>query len=95
MTYLVVYYSRTGNNRTIAELIASKLSADIDEIVDDALGIFAVQIQEESRGYDARMLEDLQRAGIEIREGERAQVREGAWGEYTSLWFRKTGIPED
>jgi flavodoxin len=34
MTYLVVYYSRTGNNRTIAEYIADRLSADIDEIVD-------------------------------------------------------------
>lgn len=34
MTYLVVYYSRTGNNRTIAKAIASKLSADIDEIID-------------------------------------------------------------
>jgi flavodoxin len=34
MTYLVVYYSRTGNNRTIADSIASKLSADIDEIID-------------------------------------------------------------
>jgi flavodoxin len=34
MTYLVVYFSRTGNNRTIAESIANQLSADIDEIVD-------------------------------------------------------------
>ncbi|MHA2230581.1 MAG: flavodoxin family protein [Candidatus Thorarchaeota archaeon] len=34
MTYLVAYYSRTGNNRTIGEAIAKALSADIDEIID-------------------------------------------------------------
>ncbi|TFG28511.1 flavodoxin [Candidatus Thorarchaeota archaeon] len=34
MTHLVVYYSRTGNNRTIANQIAKALSADIDEIID-------------------------------------------------------------
>ncbi len=34
MTYLVAYYSRTGNNRIIGEAIAKALSADIDEILD-------------------------------------------------------------
>ncbi len=34
MTHLVVYFSRTGNNRTIGESIAKALSCDIDEIID-------------------------------------------------------------
>ena len=63
---------------------------DTDEIVDDALGIFGVQIRAESRGLDALMLEDLRHAGVEIREGQRARVREGFWGEYISLWVRRS-----
>lgn len=34
MKYLVVYYSRTGNNKTLGEAIAKALSADVDEIID-------------------------------------------------------------
>ena len=34
MKYLVVYYSRTGNNKTIGDAIAQALSADIDVIID-------------------------------------------------------------
>lgn len=68
-------------------------TVDMDEIVDDALGIFAVQIREESRGYDTLMLKDLRRAGVEIREGERVLVGEGFWGEYASLWFRRSQPP--
>ncbi|MFW9934659.1 MAG: flavodoxin family protein [Candidatus Thorarchaeota archaeon] len=34
MKYLVVYYSRSGNNKTLANAIAKSLSADLDEIVD-------------------------------------------------------------
>ena len=63
---------------------------DTDEIVDDALGIFRVQSRAESRGFDAFMLEDLRHAGVEVREGQRARVMEGFWGEYTSLWFRRS-----
>lgn len=63
---------------------------DTDEIVDDALNIFGVQIRDESRGFDSLLLEDIRRAGVEVREGQRARVREGLLGEYVSLWFRRS-----
>jgi flavodoxin len=34
MKRLVVYYSRTGNNRAIGNAIAQALNADVDEIID-------------------------------------------------------------
>lgn len=34
MKTLVTFYSRTGNTKRMAELIANKLHADIDEIID-------------------------------------------------------------
>ncbi len=62
---------------------------DSDEIVDDALGVFGVQVSAESRGFDHLLLEDLRNAGVEVREGQRTRVGEGFWGEYISLWFRR------
>ena len=62
---------------------------DNDEIVDDAIYIFGVRTREESRGYDALLLDDIRRTGVEIREGQRCKVKDGFWGEYKSLWFRK------
>lgn len=34
MKTLVVYYSRTGNTKKVAKIIADKLKADLDEIID-------------------------------------------------------------
>ncbi len=34
MKILVVYYTRTGNTKTVAEHIANELNADIEEIID-------------------------------------------------------------
>ena len=67
-------------------------AVDTDEIIDDALGIFSVPIRDESHGYDNLLVEDICRAGIEVREGDQVRVREGFWGEYRCLWFRRPPV---
>ena len=62
---------------------------DQDEIIDDAIGVFGARIQEESRGFDARLLADLARAGVAIRNGERMTLGDSPWGGWTSMWFRR------
>ena len=51
MKVLVVYYSRTGNTRFVAEAIAQSLEADIEEIKDgkNRMGVFGFL----RRGYEA------------------------------------------
>ena len=68
-------------------------AVDMDEIIDDALGIFRIQIRAESRGFDALMLDDILGAGVEVREGQRARVGAGIWADHTSMWFRRSGGP--
>jgi hypothetical protein len=64
-------------------------AVDQDEIIDDAIGIFRARIHAESHGFDARLLADLTRAGVAIRNGERVALRDGPWGVWTSMWFRR------
>ncbi|MCK5389114.1 MAG: hypothetical protein KAJ36_01405 [Candidatus Thorarchaeota archaeon] len=59
MSYLVVYYSRTGNNRTIGEAIAKALSADIDEIT-------------ENKNRQGKL--NYMKAGADSRSGKLAEI---------------------
>lgn len=56
---LVVYYSRTGTTKTVAEALAAKLGADLEEIVDPW----------ERRGFLGYL-----RSGLEGLEGKPAEI---------------------
>ena len=58
---LVVYYTRTGNTKKVAEEIASRLGADIEEIVDaaDRKGLL---------GYLRSLFDAMVARPVEIRE---------------------------
>ncbi len=69
---------------------------DYDEITDDAIGLFSVQIPPDSTGYEHLLRRDILQAGIEIRQGA---VRKGPFpggrqDEIQYVWFRR-GNPNE
>ncbi|TXT62132.1 MAG: Flavodoxin, FldA [Promethearchaeota archaeon] len=68
MKSLIAYYTRTGNTRQIAQLIAKKLNSDLDEIVDTKKrsGIFGFL----KAGYEATMKKTTQIKEINKKPGE-------------------------
>jgi hypothetical protein len=85
----VICYSRTGECGSVA------LGAppwDSDEIIDDAIGIFAVEIRPQSRGFDPLLMDDIRRGGVEVRTGALVQGLSGmpALLKYQFLWFRRS-----
>ncbi len=64
---------------------------DSDEIIDAAIDYFHVTTRPESRGFDALFLQDIQRSGIEIREGALTRNLEAPefWATIRHLWFRR------
>jgi len=63
MKNLVVFYSRTGNTKKIAEMIAKSLNSDLDEIIDTKkrFGFFRFL----KAGYEATMKKMTEINGIE------------------------------
>lgn len=68
-------------------------ACDMDEIIDDAVGVFGVGIREDTRGYDSLILENVRMAGVEIRHGQTVAIKRSGSGkprDYKSLWFLKS-----
>lgn len=64
MKILINYYSRSGNNRLVAEVLAARLGADIEEIVSstgykDIIGLFKVILH--SRNKKSAKLKPLRK----------------------------------
>jgi menaquinone-dependent protoporphyrinogen IX oxidase len=60
MKYLVAYYSRTGNIKTIGMTIGKALSADIDEIIDKKKRAGIVNWIKAARDAQAKKLTEIQ-----------------------------------
>ncbi len=60
MKYLVAYYSRTGNIKTIGMTIGKALSADIDEIIDKKKRAGIVNWIRAGRDAQAKKLTEIQ-----------------------------------
>ena len=89
----VICYSRTCECGSVA------LGAppwDSDEVIDDAIGIFAVEIRPQSRGFDPLLMDDIRRSGVEVRTGELVQGLSDmpAVLKYQFLWFRGSSSVE-
>ncbi|MFC1582890.1 hypothetical protein ACFL4W_05060 [Planctomycetota bacterium] len=63
---------------------------DWDEVTDEAVGLFRVSVRPESRGNDALIREDIQKAGIEMRPGVKDPDMDHPWGwAYIYMWFKR------
>jgi hypothetical protein len=63
---------------------------DSDEMIDEAIGYFRVQVRPGSRPFDQLYLEDIRRSGIEIREAPMTKdpTVPPFWSHIRHLWFR-------
>jgi hypothetical protein len=64
---------------------------DFDEITDDAIDLFSVEVRPESCGDDRELRRDILRAGVEIRPGAVCgeALFSGRREEVHFVWFRR------
>jgi hypothetical protein len=64
---------------------------DIDEITDDAIGLFGVAIRPESTGSEVALRQEILRAGVAIRAGvvRRVELGDGVDRRVQYVWFRR------
>jgi hypothetical protein len=65
-------------------------SVDLDELVDEAIGIFQARINPSSHGYNDLLLEDVRQSGVEIVIGQCVDKPGGLLTRYQHIWFRKS-----
>jgi hypothetical protein len=73
-------------------VVLANRPCDFDEITDDAIGLFAVPIRPESRGYGPELRRDIVRSGVEIRPGAvcAQELFPGHREEVHYVWFRRS-----
>lgn len=91
--YPVICYSRTCACGAVA------LGAppwDSDEVIDDAIGIFAVEIRPMSLGFDPLLMDDIRRSGVDVRAGELVHGLPDMQAvlKYQFFWFRSLSSVE-
>ena len=85
-TERVICESRTCDCGAIA---LSARVEDSDEIIDDAVNVFGVHIQETSCGFSDLIIADIVQSGVEVKGG----ILEGApLPTKRCIWFRRAGF---
>ena len=65
---------------------------DFDEVVDDAINIFGIDVRYRTP-FDADRVRGLQERGVEIREGCTVRVHTDPILEFRYFWFRREAEP--
>lgn len=72
-------------------IVLANRPCDSDEITDDAIALFSVEIRPESRGWERDLRQDILRSGVEFKLGTVCveEICLGYGQEIQYVWFRR------